>query len=240
MPQPSRCRRRRSNSSGNGEIVSDDADREAAVGQRRPDGLVAADVAGHHDHRAPAGAPLRDDLVHARRIDGGDQLLERLGRQPHQLDDVARVLAVRPQREPPDARMVGGQPEDMPEVRVREPPLRRPQEIARLGRGADDRPRRPAGARGRGRPRLPCSRRWPSVRRCGVRIPGGAGAAPPASPLAHRAAAALDFASPARALASLRDTSLPTSVSLSSPRMNASTRWCAMSSWIWSGGLFMK
>ena len=60
------------------------------------------------------------------------------------------------------------------------------------------------------------------------------------SPLAHRVAAAFVFATPASALASLRDTSLPTSVSLSSPRMNASTRWCAMSSWIWSGGLFMK
>ena len=34
--------------------------------------------------------------------------------------------------------------------------------------------------------------------------------------------------------------SVPTSVSLSSPRMNASTRLWAMSSWIWIGGLFMK
>ena len=34
--------------------------------------------------------------------------------------------------------------------------------------------------------------------------------------------------------------SSPCSVSLSSPRMNASTRSRAMSSWIWMGGLFMK
>jgi hypothetical protein len=34
--------------------------------------------------------------------------------------------------------------------------------------------------------------------------------------------------------------SVPTSVSLSSPRMNASTLLWAMSSWIWTGGLFMK
>jgi len=34
--------------------------------------------------------------------------------------------------------------------------------------------------------------------------------------------------------------SVPTSVSSSSPRMNASTRLNAMSSWIWRGGLFMK
>src|SRR5207248_4669871 len=34
--------------------------------------------------------------------------------------------------------------------------------------------------------------------------------------------------------------SVPTSVSLSSPRMKASTRSRATSSWIWMGGLFMK
>ena len=43
-------------------------------------------------------------------------------------------------------------------------------------------------------------------------------------------------------LRSLRTTgfSVPTSVSVSSPRMNASTRLNAMSSWICCGGLFMK
>src|SRR4029077_4864466 len=64
----------------------------------------------------------------------------------------------------------------------------------------------------------------------------------------HFAEAAAAFLAPGQtgaAEASLRSCflvrfSVPTSVSLSSPRMNASTRWRAMSSWIWTGGLFMK
>ncbi len=57
----------------------------------------------------------------------------------------------------------------------------------------------------------------------------------------HEAADATLALLPA-SLRSLRLTgaSVPTSVSLSSPRMNASTRLYAMSSWICWGGLFMK
>jgi hypothetical protein len=64
----------------------------------------------------------------------------------------------------------------------------------------------------------------------------------------HRAAAA-DFLADADATGAVEASffscaferfSVPTRVSLSSPRMNASSRRRATSSWIWTGGLFMK
>ena len=54
------------------------------------------------------------------------------------------------------------------------------------------------------------------------------------------AVATLAFVPAIRLTVFLTGASVPTSVSLSSPRMNASTRLNAMSSWIWCGGLFMK
>ena len=54
------------------------------------------------------------------------------------------------------------------------------------------------------------------------------------------AVATLAFVPAIRLTVFLTGSSVPTSVSLSSPRMNASTRLNAMSSWIWCGGLFMK
>ncbi len=67
-------------------------------------------------------------------------------------------------------------------------------------------------------------------------------AVPPGGPPNdHRAAAAALTLAPASfRSARLGGVSVPTSVSWSSPRMNASTRLNAMSSWIWIGGLFMK
>ena len=58
----------------------------------------------------------------------------------------------------------------------------------------------------------------------------------------HDAAVVATLAGAPASLRSLRFSgfSVPTSVSLSSPRMNASTRLYAMSSWICWGGLFMK
>ena len=74
-----------------------------------------------------------------------------------------------------------------------------------------------------------------------VAAPRRCGASSRRSRGGHRAAAATLALVPAsRLTVFLTGASVPTSVSLSSPRMNASTRLNAMSSWIWIGGLFMK
>src|SRR5207247_7748322 len=99
-----------------------------------------------------------------------------------------------------------------------------------VDRGFLDRPRAPAGARDGRADALPI---W-----SGDRAHAPAAAFVPAP----RAAASAALAGRLASLRSVRfcGASVPTSVSLSSPRMNASTRVNAMSSWICWGGLFMK
>ena len=138
--------------------------------------------------------------------------------------------------------MVGRQPEDVPEVLVRPAPLRRPQQVRRLRAETDQRPRRPfAGTTDKQPLRAavrhdrgplddpPLAGRGAAVRRL-----------EPALARRHLPAATLALVPATFFRRRLAGASVPTSVSLSSPRMKASTRLNAMSSWIWTGGLFMK
>ena len=261
-PHGSRWRRRCSNSSGKDESSATTligspcmGDRTAPTASLLPmwptarispppfgDALPAA--AGHH--RIDPG---RDELRH---------LGLRHGRQAHQLHEVAAVLPVRAQGQPTHPRMVRRQPEDVPEVPVRPAALGRPE---RGTTACENRPTiSPVGPGGQD----VAATGWPPVaddgqtlddagaaapRRCGASRRRSRGGAPRAraSCGGRRSPAVTTRRSPPwpwspASLRSLRLTgaSVPTSVSLSSPRMNASTRLKAMSSWICWGGLFMK
>ena len=115
--------------------------RAIAAGDR----LVAADVADREDQPAPLRrrAPIRRSSSTS--MSGPARTARRLGpgRQAHQLDEVAPVVVVGAQRQPADARIVGRQPEDVPEVAVRPAALRRPERGRSPGRAG----RRPSRAR---------------------------------------------------------------------------------------------
>ena len=179
-------------------------------------------------------------------IERADHVLGRHGRQAHQLDEVARVLAIRAQREPPDPRMVRRQPRTWPKLgfdqrrfvgqsryEACEPSARGRRRAGPAARCARSQRRAPVAGDGRS---LDDARSRAADAGAAPR-----GAAPRVAVGGHRAAVAtLAFAPAIRLRACLTGASVPTSVSLSSPRMNASTRLNAMSSWICCGGLFMK
>ncbi len=227
---------------GQGRVVGEAGDREAAVGQGGRRSLVVADV-GDGDDQAPARRPPeRLELVEPIVLEQLDDLVERARGQPHQLDDVRPVGPVGVEGQAPDGRVAGFAPEDPSVVEVDEATLRRPGQVRGLEDPADDGPGRPlrhpaedgggpavgGDRRALGEPRE--ALRAASVRRLERR------------PVARHLAAAAAFTFGAATFLSLRSAgaSVPTSVSSSSPRMNASTRAWAMSSWICSGGLFMK
>ena len=213
----------------------------AAMGDRGGDRLVVAHVPGDHDHRTPGLGPRRGEAVDAVALDAVGELLRRPRGQPHELDHVGRVLAVGAEGEAPDVRVVGRQPEHAAEVDVGVATLRRPGEVAALGGRADHGPgqaRRDVRQHGGGTTVAEDRRALDDARRGRIEAP--VGRLEPAVAPGHFAAAAFAFAWPASAFESFFDSSVPTSVSLSSPRMNASTRLNAMSSWIWMGGDFMK
>ena len=192
--------------------------------------------------------PPTGDAARMRAISAGSigsierhDLVLRHVRHAHQLDEVGPVAPVRAQRDATHPRIVGRQPEDVPEVPVRPGALGRPEQVRGLrpeaqdgaGRPSGERPEQPGGeaVADDGRPLHDPRAGAPApVRR--LETPFAVG---------HRAAVATLALVPARRLTVfLTGASVPTSVSLSSPRMNASTRLNAMSSWIWMGGLFMK
>ncbi len=237
----SRWRRRCSNSSGK-------AESSATTLSGRPRWAIAAPMtsllptwAGGHDD--PARGRLVADALERRRVERlheRDDLVLRHERDAHQLDEVAAVFAVRAQGDPPDPRMIRRQPQHVPEVPVGPGPLGRPQEVGGLRPEPQHRPGRTGRQRAQqpgdeavaedGRPlHDPRTRAAGSVRRLESSSGG------------HRAAVATLALVPAiRLTVFLTGASVPSRVSLSSPRMNASTRLKAMSSWIWIGGLFMK
>ena len=157
-------------------------------------------------------------------------------------DQVAPVLPERAQGEPPDAWVVRWQSEHVPEVGVRPAPSIGRREVRPAGQRAHD----AVGQADRHDPQRAGGR---AVRKDAGSFDGpgpGTGASPvgclePSLVRGHFAAVATLALLPAsRRTVFLTGASVPTRVSSSSPRMNASTRLNAMSSWIWIGGLFMK
>ena len=228
-------------------VVGDDADRPAPVRDTGGDGLVVADVAESEDQASGRRLPGLLDPVEIGLDDASDCLLGRQRFEPHHLDEIARVRAVGRQREPAHTEVVRRQAGDTAEVRVRPGSLRWPQEIARLAGGGDHPDRQPGGnvsdepdgSRVRGDGRLLENSRsslatpvWRVQALCVRHL-----AAAAAFLAAAEATGAVEASFFSWALVRF---SVPTSVSLSSPRMNASTRCRATSSWIWTGGLFMK
>ncbi len=245
---------------GKARVVGDDVDRPAPVGDAGGDRLVVADVAeGEDQPAARRRLPGRLDLVEVGLDDPADGLGHRQRLEAHDLDEVGRVLAIGAQGQPPDTPIIGRQPGHAPEVRVRPGPLRRPEQVARLaarpdhparqaGRDVGDEPDRRPVRGDRGLLDDPGTLLAPPMRS----LEALAVAAALALALARghqRADAAAAFLPAAVATGAVDASflscafvrfSVPTSVSLSSPRMNASRRLCEMSSWIWIGGLFMK
>src|SRR3954467_11753108 len=195
-----------------------------------------------HDQPARRGGGAQPlDLGRVDRLDERLDLVPWHERDAHQLDEIRPVPPVRAKPHPTDARVIRREPEDVPEVAVRPPALRRPQQVRRLGAKAQHRP----GRASRERPEEP---RREAVAEDGrplhdprTRTPAPVRRLETPFAVGHRAAVATLALVPARRLTVfLTGASVPTSVWLSSPRMNASTRLNAMSSWIWMGGLFMK
>ena len=179
------------------------------------------------------------------RLDERGDLVGRQDGSAHQLDEVAPVLAVGAQRQP---RGPAGRPAAGP-GRARSSGSTSAASSARARYDACA-PRPSDRARRAGREDVRSSQAVGAVADDGRSARRSCGLAPAApvrrleSPFAvgHlRGGGHLGLASrPCRLTVFLTGASVPTSVSLSSPRMNASTRLNAMSSWIWCGGLFMK
>ena len=234
-------------------IVGDDADRHPVPGDGRHHGVVAADMADRVDQPAP-GARRRCARSSSTSMYGtiADISSARPRRQAHQLDEVAPVLVIGAQRQPADARVVGRQAEDVPEVAVRPAPLAGPGQVRALDGGADDLAGEALGDHvGQPRGRLVRDDRQtlddagaaaPASMRSLESALAGSAAGRSASAVGHFAAAVATWAFVPASLRYVRlaSFSVPTRVSSSSPRMNASTRLNAMSSWICCGGLFMK
>ena len=188
----------------------------------------------------PERLPVADDPVDAVALDAVGQLLQ--GPDWGAASAPPCSGRTRGRRAAPSARRAGGwrQAQHVPEVDVGGPALGRPGEVASWMRppitAARDRGRHVREDGGR-RPVADDRRLLDDARG----VTRGAGGAPRAAlRVGHLVAVAFVLAAVASALASFLDSSLPVSVSLSSPRMNASTRSRATSSWSWSGGLFMK
>src|SRR4029079_16196620 len=108
---------------GEGRSVAVEVDPPAPVRAGGGDRLVVADVADGEDQSAGRGFPGRLDMVEVGLDHPGGGGLAVLRLEGHPLDDGGRALALGPEREPPDARLVGRQPQDVAEVRVRPPSL---------------------------------------------------------------------------------------------------------------------
>ena len=255
-PHASRCRRKQLEQLGERGVVGDDVDRPAALGDAAATASLLPTWPSDEDQAARRRPP---DVLDLRRASAwttrATGLVGATRREAHELDEVAGVLAVGREGQAPDPRVVraaarararssrstsaassatGGSPpgEPVPITAARRAPAARGRRASRArAPGTPTTAARLDDRAGRGRPaRRRCGasrplRRWRHRRR-----------RPPPSLVRPSRPAPSWPACGAR----FDGFSVPTSVSLSSPRMNASTRSCAMSSWIWSGGLFMK
>ena len=241
-------------------VVGHRVDRPPAARQPGGGRFVVAEVSAHDDE------PLRRL---PRRVEGRGGIVADLGgafclgepRESHQLQDPADLVPVHGPREVADAPVAGRDAEHTGGVGPDIPAPGRPRPVHADGEPAADagrRSKRQAAQDPRPNAVAEHSRAGPDAPPLGlapvrgleaalgpasfgpglgVRRPVG-GAGDPAGG-GHLAAA---FSAPLAKVRRVRATgfSVPTSVSLSSPRMNASTRLKAMSSWICCGGLFMK
>jgi hypothetical protein len=226
-------------------VVGDHADRQPAPGDVRGDRLVAAEVADGQDQPAAGRAVVDPTELRFVGVEVAGEPVDLLGRQrgqPHEVDEIPPVLPERAEREPADARVVWRQPQHVPEVGVRPaPPLGRG-EVRPTGQRAHDAMGQADRHDAQGTGRRAVGEDAGSFDGTGP----GTGTSPvgrlePSLARRHFAAVATLALLPAsRRTVFLTGASVPTSVSSSSPRMNASTRLYAMSSWTWIGGLFMK
>ena len=191
------------------------------------------------DDQAAAVRRFAPQALDLSRIEVGNhrlELLERPRRKAHQLDEIAAIPEIRAEGHRADPVVVGRQPQDVPEVTVGPATLRRPGEVRQL-RGAPDHAcrllRRHGGEdpgqcpiAGHGQTLDDARARTPASMRCLQSAVAGprAGLRPVVG--GHEAVAVATLAGAPASLRSLRFSgfSVPTSVSLSSPRMNASSR----------------
>src|SRR6185369_16711456 len=103
---------------GKARIVAERRDRPAVPGDAPGDALEVADVRGRQDQAAAARLPLRLEGQEGRRVDEAGGLVVGHARQAHELDDVARIRAVRRERLAPDLEARGRLAEDVGEVVV--------------------------------------------------------------------------------------------------------------------------
>ena len=114
----SRCAAQVLEQLGKGRVVGDDVQRQTHVGDRRPDDVVVADVAGGDDEAAGRLVPEPLDLDRVERLHQPDDLLFRHERDAHQLDQVPPVFAVGAQGHAARTRgSSGGRPRTCPKFR---------------------------------------------------------------------------------------------------------------------------
>jgi len=100
-------------------IVGDDAERQAEVGDRRPDHVVVAHVGGGQYEsalRRSGQDPAR--LAAIDRIDELHDLVRLNERYTHQFDEVGAIRPVGAQSQAPNPGMVRWQTQDMPEIAI--------------------------------------------------------------------------------------------------------------------------
>ena len=241
---------------GERRVVGDDADRQAVPGDGRHDRVVAADVADAC-RSARRGDSARDPRAARRRRVSGDQRGHLVGRPRRQRASARRGSArTRGRRAAPAGGRAGrpaaargrarscGSTSAAWSARAGTSAWASRPTIARPRPGGHDRraTRVAAGSATTARRSTTRGLAAPASMRRLESALAGVAAGRSASAVGHVAAAVATLAFVPASLRSVRlaGVSVPTSVSLSSPRMNASTRLNAMSSWICCGGLFMK
>ena len=240
-------------------VVGEVVDRQAATREGGSGDLAVADVEPGEDD--PVGRqPLRVEAIRAVPREEGDVLGVRHPGEVDPLDDPPDLVAEDGPGQGADPSIPGREAEDPGRVGPDVAALLGPEPVAEDREPAADADRRPErqpaeDPRARaiqgddrllaepwpgrvttvGRPEAPTvrvARLGPGRRGVGRAVRGPGGGCHLAATLAGALARVRSFRS--------TTFSVPTRVSLSSPRMNASTRLKAMSSWSCAGGLFMK
>ena len=221
-----------------GRVIGDHVQRFTVAQHGRPDEVHAADV-----HRADQDAsPSRSRFGQYLEVVDGHQSIDDVGGEGRHAHHVGQVLAVGPKRaarRAPHPRIIGRQAHRSGKVVADDLDLVARQVEGRVtGSGRQWQHNAPGKRADHPFPpdvapvNQPFAETFPVARGRG----SGRRHATQAAPAVRGLVLAL-----ATFLSCLRTgCSVPTRVSLSSPRMKASTRSCATSSWIWRGGLFMK